>query len=442
MRIYLTSVGCKLNQSEVETLARRLASMGHQVVARPEEADLCILNTCAVTHIAARKSRQLLRRLRRANPSARLVATGCYAEIAPGELAADMVVGNADKERLVELLGIGPIASPPRPPTLRHTRAFIKVQDGCNNACAYCIIRIARGRERSVPLEQVLAEVRSRVEEGYKEVVLTGVNLGAYGRDLGLSLHSLVEAILSHTRVPRLRLSSIEPWDLDDDFLRLWTDPRLCRHLHLPLQSGCDETLRRMGRRYTTSEFAGLVERACARIPGLAITTDIIVGFPGETEEEFARTVTFVEGLGLARLHVFPFSPRPGTKAATMPNQVASRVKKARVRIMLEVARRVEGAFRARFLGHTMEVLWERRRPAKDGRLLWSGLTDNYLRVFAESERDLANVITRARLVALMEDGLEGQVLDLGSEVSGAIVREGKRTRKACTSSKQRGETR
>ncbi|HIC93856.1 MAG TPA: tRNA (N(6)-L-threonylcarbamoyladenosine(37)-C(2))-methylthiotransferase MtaB [Anaerolineae bacterium] len=421
MKVYLRSLGCKLNQSEVEALARRFIAAGCQVVTDAEEADLCVVNTCAVTHIAARKSRRLIRRLHRANPEARIVVTGCYAELFPHEVAkiegVELVVGNADKERLVERLGIrgyglGVTTPIPYPFFFNRTRAFVKIQDGCNNRCAYCVIGLARGRERSRPPEEVLAEIGARVEAGCKEVVLTGVNIGAYGRDLGTSLGRLIEDILTKTAVPRLRLSSIEPWDFDPSLLRLWEDPRLCRHLHLPLQSGCDATLRRMRRRYTAAEYAELVERAREAIPDLALTTDVIVGFPGETEADFEESLRFVEKMGFARLHVFKYSARPGTPAATMPQQVPCEEKRRRSEAMMALARRGSEKFRRRFLGRTMEVLWERKERRREGRRrIWSGLTDNYIRVWAESEADLANTITPAKLVALTEDGMRGEIV-------------------------------
>ncbi len=426
MRVYLQSLGCKLNQSEVEALARRFVATGCQVVMNVQDADLCVVNTCAVTHIAARKSRRLIRRLHRANPKARIVVTGCYAELFPHEVAkiegVDLVIGNEDKERLVELLGvrgygiksygIGVSTPIPYPLFFNRTRAFVKIQDGCNNRCAYCVIGLARGRERSRPPEEVLAEIEARVEAGCKEVVLTGVNIGAYGRDLGTSLGQLIEDILTKTAVPRLRLSSIEPWDFDPSLLRLWEDPRLCRHLHLPLQSGCDATLRRMRRRYTTAEYAELVERAREAIPDLAVTTDVIVGFPGETEAEFEESLRFVAKMAFARIHVFKYSARPGTPAATMPQQVPCEEKRRRSEAMMALARRSGEEFRRRFLGRTMAVLWERKGRAQEGgRRIWSGLTDNYIRVWAESEADLANTITSAKLVALAEDGMRGKIV-------------------------------
>jgi threonylcarbamoyladenosine tRNA methylthiotransferase MtaB len=326
MRIYLSSLGCKLNQAEMDGLAARLARQAHELVASPADAEVCILNTCAVTHVAARKSRQALRRLHRDSPQASLVATGCYAELSPGDLedlpGVERVVGNTGKPDLAALLGLadpdpvpGPADFPPPGSTaIPRTRALVKIQDGCDNACAYCIIHVARGPQRSRPAGEILAEVRARLAAGHREIVLTGVHVGAYGRDRrstepdrpAMDLWGLVHRILEETDVPRLRLSSIEPWDLPPPALALWRNPRLCRHLHLPLQSGSDATLARMGRRYTTAGFAALVETARSAIPDLAVTSDVIVGFPGETEVDFDRSLGFVREMGLARVHVFP----------------------------------------------------------------------------------------------------------------------------------------
>jgi threonylcarbamoyladenosine tRNA methylthiotransferase MtaB len=439
MRIRLEALGCRLNTSEVESLARRFVTAGHQVVGPDEPVDVCVLNTCAVTQTAARKSRQEARRLKRAYSGAALVVTGCYAELEPDQAAAlgvDMVVGNRDKERIVELVEerwgaqaqIFPAraAQPGRanlksqisnlksqiPPYSSRTRAFIKVQDGCDNRCTFCVVTIARGEARSQPADDVLAEVRSLAAAGYQEVVLSGVHLGSYGHDRGdrRGLFHLVQRLLDETDVPRLRLSSLEPWDLDADFFGLWESPRLGRHLHLPLQSGCDATLRRMARRTTGAAFAGLVAAARAAIPDLSVTTDMIVGFPGETEAEFAASLAFVDALSLAKLHVFRYSPRAGTAAAAMRSQVPAAVAAERSQRMHELNDRLEHAFRRRFVGRTMDVLWETCQPGRDGSLEWDGLTDNYLRVLATGGPGLHNVVAPARLVADTPQGLLGEL--------------------------------
>jgi threonylcarbamoyladenosine tRNA methylthiotransferase MtaB len=420
MKIYLASLGCKLNQSEMDSLAGQLAAVGHKVVGSPAEAELCVLNTCAVTHVAAQKSRQALRRLHRDNPQTRLIATGCYAELEPEALdslpGVERVVGNPEKEHLGNLIGVSAVqrkgigADVPR----TRTRALVKIQDGCDNACTYCIIHVARGPQHSRPADEILTEVRALLAKGYQEIVLTGVHIGAYGRDrqrepAETDLWSLVDRILAETDVPRLRLSSIEPWDLSEQAFRLWDDPRLCRHLHLPLQSGCDATLRRMARRYTTGEFRAWVTAARAAIPDLAVTTDMIVGSPGETEDEFAQSLDFLQRMAFSRTHVFPFSARAGTPAEKMPDQVSPQFKARRARAMRKVAATSQQAFSQSYIGRTLEVLWEAEKERKEG-TFWSGLTDNYLRVYTRNSADLANRLFPVRLVATAGKDLLGEI--------------------------------
>jgi threonylcarbamoyladenosine tRNA methylthiotransferase MtaB len=418
VRVYLESLGCKLNQCERDALARQFAESGHVVVLTPDEADVCVVNTCAVTHVAARKSRHRFRFLHRVNPSARLVATGCYATLGGNGLRADLVAGNESKADLVSLIeaqiedwGLSESTLAGRAASdgalLGRTRPMVQIQDGCDNACSYCIVHVLRGRQRSRPRDEVLSEVSDLVRQGYREVVLTGVHVGSYGRERGDDLIDLVQDILAHTTLERLRLSSIEPWDLRPAFFQLWQDPRLCRHLHLPLQSGCDETLRRMDRSYTAAEYAELVALARAAIPGLALTTDLIAGFPGETEAAFAESLAFVERIAFARAHVFAYSARPGTTAAQMVDQLDPRIRRRRARQLREVAARSGEAFRRQFLGTTVSVLWEHRLA--DGR--WPGLTDNYIRVYADSDECLANTMRDVVLCDLEGDGVRGRLV-------------------------------
>lgn len=419
---YLHSLGCRLNQSELEALARALAERGGQVVDDPAWADICVVNTCAVTAEAERKTRHLLRALARANPRARIAVLGCAATLRPEELASfpgvAWVIPNEEKARAVEALSPSPEPRRSEKAKLQgmevgevrmRTRAFVKIQDGCDNACTYCVVHILRGPARSRPSEEVIAEIAERVGEGYQEVVLTGVNIGAYGRDRGFpdGLAGLIGAILAHTSVPRLRLSSVEPWDVDESLLALWPNPHLCRQLHLPLQSGCEATLRRMGRRITAAEYARLLEQIRTAVPDMAVTTDIIVGFPGEDEAEFAESLAFVERMAFARLHVFPFSPRPGTPAARMEGQVPEPVVRERAARMRALGEQMAAAFRRHFLGREMEVLWERRR--RDG--LWHGLTDTYLQVVTACPADLHNRLTLTRLVGEQDGFLVGEVV-------------------------------
>ncbi len=448
MNVYLETLGCRLNYSEMESLGRQLAEAGHRVVEAPQQADVCVLNTCAVTGEAARKSRQLARKLARSNPAARLAVTGCYATLAPDAIAGlpnvELVVENRRKELLAELLQpwaaeldgeqwrrLAPDAPLHQP---SRTRAFVKVQDGCNNQCTFCIVTVARGPERSRPVAEIVAEVQRLATEGFQEVVLTGVHLGGYGSDLvgeanpeltflprkvnsdshpspAPPLHSLVAAILEQTDLPRLRLSSLEPWDIDPGFFDLWrqSEGRLCPHLHLPLQAGCDKTLKRMARRTRTASFRALVDAARARIPGLVLSTDIIAGFPGETAADFDDSLRFVEEMAFAHIHVFPYSAREGTAAASFGGQVTLEERRRRVDALAAVAQRTGEAVRRNLLGDVRPVLWETlERPANGAGPLWSGLTDNYLRVkaVAPAGLDLDNRITPARLVAV-----DGQVL-------------------------------
>ena len=415
MKVYLTAVGCKLNQAEIASWARQLAAVGYEIVDTPTAADLCIVNTCTVTHVAARKSRNLVRRCAKARPHSQTVVAGCYAQVSPVEAAGlegvSLVVGSTDKDALVKTI-IARLGLPRpeqgtqmQPPLSRRTRALVKIQDGCDNACTYCIVRVARGRQRSLPAASILGEVTARESEGYQEIVLTGVHIGAYGRERGESLADLVGEILSRTRFPRLRLSSIEPWDLSAELVRLWENPRLCRHMHLPLQSGCDATLGRMGRRYTTLLYSKWVARARSVIADLAVTTDVIVGFPGEDEREFGTSLEFVASLGLARVHVFPFSLRPGTPAASMPGQVPPQTKEARAARMRAVAESSAQAFQRRFLGRCMHVLWESACGDQ-----CTGLTDNYIRVQVTSAHSLRNSILPARLLELRGDVVGGEL--------------------------------
>jgi threonylcarbamoyladenosine tRNA methylthiotransferase MtaB len=294
-----------------------------------------------------------------------------------------------------------------------RTRAFLKVQDGCDNRCSFCVITIARGAARSVPANTVLNEVRELQEYGYREVVLSGVHLGSYGHDFGdrHGLQRLVEHILAESDIERLRLSSLEPWDLDTHFFEAFSNPRLLPHLHLPLQSGCDETLKRMARRTTRAEFSALVGGARRAVPGIAISSDIIVGFPGEIDEEFEQSIALVEALAFSRLHIFRYSRREGTPAATMAAQVPGPVAKERSRRMHALAADHEHRFNSQLIGHTADVLWETAEDHGDA-LRWSGLTPNYVRVTAitPTDEDLLNVVTPTTITEVVPGGVVGRI--------------------------------
>jgi threonylcarbamoyladenosine tRNA methylthiotransferase MtaB len=413
MRVHLTHLGCKLNQAEIERLGRDFEAAGHRVVGSLAEADLHVVNSCTVTQAAAKGSRRAAGRGRCSGRPVRTVLTGCYATGSPEEAArvagVDLVVSNADKERLVEMVHAAfPEAVAtlvPCSPDAGPTRALVKVEDGCNMRCSFCIIPFTRGAQRSRPAAEVVAEVRQLLDRGHREVVITGVQISAW-RSGGGRLGDLVRTILDQTEVPRLRLTSIAPWDLDGRLLDLWADRRLCRHLHLSLQSGATATLRRMRRPYTAEGYLALLGRVRAAVPGVAVTTDVIVGFPGETEEEFAGSLSTVAAAGFARIHVFPYSPRPGTAAGGMPGQVPPAAKKERMERMLAVAERAEHAFRTAHLGSRQTVLWERPR---DG--MGHGLTDNYLRVHSPDGAGLWNRFSEVEVTGLAGDGVWGEVV-------------------------------
>lgn len=424
MKIFLDSIGCRLNQSEIEKFASQFRAAGHTIVGSAAEADYVVVNTCAVTAEAASDSRQKIRQAARAT-SGDLVVTGCWATLDSAGARAlprvKRVVGNADKDRLVadllnlpqESFDLEPVAREPLPGAQLRTRAFIKVQDGCDNHCTFCITRIARGAGRSRPLPEVLQDVHAAQQGGAQEIVLTGVHLGSWGQDFPQPrrLHDLVAALLSETDIPRLRLSSLEPWDLDEEFFGLWANPRLCRHLHLPLQSGSPETLRRMARKTTPESFSRLVRAARSVSPQIAITTDIIAGFPGETEAEFAQTLAFVEEMDFAAGHVFTYSARPGTAAARLPNQVPMQVRKQRNAQIRAVLAESGRRYRQQFAGAALEVLWESTDAyGPDGWRL-HGLTDNYLRVTATAPERLWNQLSRVQVTGFTEDGLEARIL-------------------------------
>lgn len=451
MRVYLDQIGCRLNYSEMETLAQRLRGVGHQVVAAPEQAQVVVFNSCAVTGEAGKTSRQRIRTLHRANPDARLAVTGCWVTLEPESAAAlpgvALVADNERKDLLhlllepwsaelddpADLARMQPDGTPfeemEDPARQARTRAFIKVQDGCDNRCTFCVVTLARGASRSRPLAEIVAEVQAHAAAGIQEAVLTGVHLGSYGRDLEgaarSDLKQLAAALLAETDIPRLRLSSLEPWELADGFFDLWQrwPGRLCPHLHLPLQAGTDAQLRRMARRCTVASFRHLVEEARAAIPDLVLTTDLIVGFPGESEADFAVGAAFVEEMNFAHAHIFPFSARAGTAAAAFGGQVPSAVKKARAQALAAVVERTGRSVRQGFVGGCRPVLWEWPRgeavvTGADGQPLrvWNGFTDNYLRVALEAPMGAAlhNTITPVRLDALHGDTLFGTLVGSG----------------------------
>jgi threonylcarbamoyladenosine tRNA methylthiotransferase MtaB len=396
MKIHLKTLGCRLNEAELETWAQAFQKSGHQITRQAQAANLIVINSCAVTQDAARKSRSLIRKIHRDNPQAKLVVSGCYATLNQDEAASlmgvDLVVSNQDKDQLVEktLTGLNMDAMPAMSTepgeislfTRGRQRAFVKVQDGCRYRCTFCIVTVARGEEVSRPVQAVIDEINTLHKQGINEVILTGVHLGGYGSDLGNNLSDLIKAILAKTDIPRLRLGSLEPWELPNDFFELFRNPRLMPHLHLPLQSGSDTVLRRMARRCKTEEFTAIVSQLRTQIPHFNITTDIIVGFPGETGQEWQDSFDFIKQTGFGHIHIFTYSSREGTKAASLPNQVTNEIKKQRSRQLHQLADEMKLKFCRDNIGNEFPVLWEGySEPVEGGKQQVFGYTPNYLRV-------------------------------------------------------------
>ena len=409
------TLGCKLNLADSEEIARGLRGAGYDVVDHVCEADAYVINTCSVTHVADAKSRKLIRSVRRLSPRAKVTVTGCYPQsagfVAIEDLGADLVVGTRDKDKR-ELVSFLADMEPTRNSPLAtrnsplHTRAFVKAQEGCNDVCAFCIVPRTRGREESRSIEAVAAEVQRAVDSGAREVVITGTQLGAWGRDLERPLrpHHLISGVLERTEVLRLRFSSLQPQDISPELLALWGDPRLMPHFHLALQSGSEATLAAMRRRYTAKEFAEAADRIRAAVPGVAITTDVIAGFPGETDEDFEATLALCREVGFARLHCFPYSPRSRTAAVRMPGQLSPEVKKERMARLLALGNELSDDFRRKFQGATRPVLWEEQKGSD-----WFGHTDNYIAVYT-SGTGLLNRVTPTFLGEVYHDGLWGSV--------------------------------
>ncbi|QSB02624.1 tRNA (N(6)-L-threonylcarbamoyladenosine(37)-C(2))-methylthiotransferase MtaB [Methylomonas sp. EFPC1] len=404
MQIHLKTLGCRLNEAELETWAQSFQAKGHAITRNLNEAQLVIINSCAVTQDAVKKSKQMIRRIHRDNPQAKLVVSGCYATLNEEEAAqlmgVDLIVGNQDKNQLVEktlaelnLDSMPAMSTEPGEVSLfsrGRQRAFVKVQDGCRYRCTFCIVTVARGEESSRPIQAVIDEINALHAQGINEAIITGVHLGGYGSDINSNLVELVSEILAKTEIPRLRMGSLEPWELPDGFFELFKNSRLMPHLHLPLQSGSDSVLRRMARRCKTEEFGQIVKLARATIPHFNITTDIIVGFPGETELEWQESFDYIKSLGFGHIHIFSYSPREGTKAAGLPDQVDQNTKKLRSKQLHELADTMKHRFIAENLGEQANILWEGQKEAqKDGVVRHFGYTPNYLRVACDVAPDL-----------------------------------------------------
>ena len=423
----LHNLGCKVNAYETEAMQQLLEQAGYEIVPFEEKADVYIVNTCTVTNIADRKSRQMLHRAKKQNPEALVVAAGCYVQAAEAELkedsAVDLLIGNNRKKDLISILeayesGVQEDAvidinhtkeyeALSVTQTAEHTRAYVKVQDGCNQFCSYCIIPYARGRVRSRPASEVCQEIASLARAGYQEVVLTGIHLSSYGLDLeGESLLSLIQAVHQIDGIRRIRLGSLEPRIVTEKFAAALAGmEKFCPHFHLSLQSGCDATLSRMNRRYTAEEYERTCELLRRTFDQPALTTDVIVGFPGETEEEFEETLAFLKRIRLFETHVFKYSRRRGTRAAVMENQIPEQVKMERSRILMELDRENSEAYILEQRGRDVEILIE-EKMVLNGTEYQVGHTKEYIRAAVIAEQDLTNRIVSARIENMLEERL------------------------------------
>lgn len=426
-KVAFCSLGCKVNQYETNAMAQKFIEHGYEVVEFDEYADVYIVNTCTVTNVADRKSRQMLRRAKEINKDATLVACGCYAQVAKDELKKipeiDLIIGNNEKNDIIQIVenhiaqkGAEDLVSDVMykldyvelgtTTYTEKTRAVIKVQDGCDRFCSYCLIPYARGHIRSRKIENVIEEIKKVVEEGINEVVITGIHIASYGRDFkgeNIGLIDLLEEINKIQGLHRIRLGSIEPTIITDEFVeRLSKLDKICDHFHLSLQSGCTETLKRMNRRYTTEEFKAVTKRLRAKFPNTALTTDIIVGFPGETEVEFNTTYEFLKEIAFYKMHIFKYSQRKGTKAAVMPNQVDGKIKEERSKKLIELSNKNEYNYNKKYIGKQVEVLFEER----EGEYL-KGHTTNYIVVKHKTDKDdLINKIAKVTVNEAKQDCL------------------------------------
>ena len=427
MKVFFHTLGCKVNQYESEAMQKIFTEKNYQLTDDFKIADIIVVNTCTVTALSSQKSRQMLRKFSRANNNAVIIAVGCYVQNNPQEISniegVDIIIGTQDKIKIAELAE-NFIANRKKifhvdsvenildfeelPHTPQRTRAFLKIEDGCNNFCTYCIIPYVRGKVRSRSLESIRAECLE-LKNNFREIVLTGIHIGAYGKDFHdkINLADAIKIILDTANPARLRLGSIESVEITDEIISLLkTDSRICNHLHIPLQSGSDEILKSMRRPYNTKKFAELTARLIEEIPEISIGTDLIVGFPGETEENFLETVNFLESQPFSKIHVFPFSAREGTLAATMKNQIDSQTKKFRVNKILEIAKLKEKIFAEKFLNRTVEIIAE----TEENNFI-DGLTKNYLRVYipANEKIQLGEIIS-VKLEKIFRNGLLGEL--------------------------------
>lgn len=427
-KVAFYTLGCKVNQYETEAMLELFEKEGYEKAETEDYADVYVINTCTVTHMSDRKSRQYIRRMKKKNPDAIIAVVGCYSQVSPEEILSidevNLVMGTNDRKKIVEevkkidasrkvstvddIMKVKAFEEIEINKTNGKTRAFMKIQDGCDRYCSYCIIPYARGRVRSRDLESIVKEVENLASNGYKEVVLTGIHVASYGKDIkdsDIKLLDVIKQINDIEGIERIRLSSVEPILFTDEFVEaVSTMDKVCPHYHLSLQSGCDETLKRMKRRYTTEEYKAIVDRLRANIPNVSITTDVIVGFPGETNEEFDKTYEFLKDIELTHMHVFKYSPRKGTPAATMENQVDPSTKHDRSEKLLQLNEENFNKFGQKMLDKEFNVLFEQ----KVGDNKYEGLTENYVKVIVESDNDISEQILKVKIKDVKNEFLEG----------------------------------
>ena len=426
-KVAFYTLGCKVNQYETEAMLELFEKEGYEKAETEDYADVYVINTCTVTHMSDRKSRQYIRRMKKKNPDAIIAVVGCYSQVSPEEILSidevNLVMGTNDRKKIVEevkkidasrkvstvddIMKVKAFEEIEINKTNGKTRAFMKIQDGCDRYCSYCIIPYARGRVRSRDLESIVKEVENLASNGYKEVVLTGIHVASYGKDIkdsDIKLLDVIKQINDIEGIERIRLSSVEPILFTDEFVEaVSTMDKVCPHYHLSLQSGCDETLKRMKRRYTTEEYKAIVDRLRAAIPNVSITTDVIVGFPGETNEEFDKTYEFLKDIELTHMHVFKYSPRKGTPAA-MENQVDPSTKHDRSEKLLQLNEENFNKFGQKMLDKEFNVLFEQ----KVGDNKYEGLTENYVKVIVESDNDISEQILKVKIKDVKNEFLEG----------------------------------
>jgi len=425
------TLGCKVNQYDTEAMAELFEKSGYEVVSSTEKADVYIINTCTVTNLGDRKSRQFIRRSKKNNPDSIIAVVGCYAQTAPEEVLAiegvNLVIGTDERNKIVQLVEkidkenklnyVNDIMSVNKFEELSieeikgKTRAFLKIQEGCNQFCAYCIIPYARGPIRSRRPENIIEEVKRLSQNGFKEIVLTGIHIASYGKDLkDIDLIDIIKEVHNIEGIERIRLSSVEPTLLTEEFIEEITKlPKFCPHFHISLQSGCDETLKRMNRKYTTDQYRKIVKKLRASIPDIAITTDIIVGFPGESEEEFCQTFNFVQEMELSQIHVFKYSPRKGTPAAKFKNQIPSKIKNYRSEKMIKLGEKMMRRYREKFINEDIDVLFEDILD-KDKRII-TGFTSNYIKVAAKGSKNLIGEILPVKIREIKNDIVFGEII-------------------------------